>query len=188
MKWLKYRLLWKKVNIKLPDYYIDINPTNDRKPESPQIESVASSSSHYLNNLNSLSDDDLNERYSFSAFHSQQMKNQRINFKIQSTLLPIILEPVNSPAVVRHCMEIIKQLTQHLNQSQKQIIITADQPVYALDKKVQWMFPDQFRDVLWMMGPLHIEMAFLDAIGNSLDRSGWTNIFERAKIATTGRI
>ena len=65
------------------------------------------------------------------------MKNQRINFKIQSTLLPIILEPVNSPAVVRHCMEIIKQLTQHLNQSQKQIIITADQPVYALDKKVQ---------------------------------------------------
>ena len=31
-------------------------------------------------------------------------------------------------------------------------------------------------------------MAFLDAIGNWLDGFGWTNIFERAKITTTGRI
>ena len=83
-------------------------------------------------------------------------------------------------------MEINKQLTQHLNQSQKQIIITGDQPVCTLGKKVQWMFSDQFRDVLWMMGPLHIEMTFLDAIGNWLDGSGWNNIFERAKITTTG--
>ena len=85
-------------------------------------------------------------------------------------------------------MEIIKQLAQHLDQSQNQIIITGDQPAYALGKKVQWMFPDQFRDVLWMMGPLHIEIAFLDAISNWLDGSGWTNIFERAKITTTGQI
>ena len=75
------------------------------------------------------------------------MKDQRINFKTQSTLLPILLESANSPAVVRHCIEIIKQLTQRLNESQKQIIITRDQPVYALGKKVQCMFPDQFRGV-----------------------------------------
>ena len=116
------------------------------------------------------------------------MKDQRINFKTESTLLPILLESVNSPAWVRHCMKIIKQLTQHLNLSQKQIIITGDQPVYALGKKVQWMFPDQFRDVLWMMGPLHNEMAFLDAIGNWLERSGSTNVFKRVKITTTCRI
>ena len=115
------------------------------------------------------------------------MKDQRVNFKTQSTLLPILLESVNSPALVRQCVEIIKLLTQHLNQSQKQIMITGDQPVYALGKKVQWMFPDQFCDVLWMMGPLHIEIAFLDPISNWLDGSGWTNIFERAMITTTGQ-
>ena len=115
------------------------------------------------------------------------MKDQRVNFKTQSTLLPILLESVNSPPVVRHCREIIKQLNQHLNQSQKQIIITGDQPVCALGKKVQRMFPDQFRDALWM-GPLHIEIVFLDAISNWRDGSGWTNIFGRAKITTTGRI
>ena len=77
-----------------------------------------------------------------------QMEDQRMNFKRQSTLLPILLESVNSPALVRHCIEIIKQLTQHLKQLQKHIVITGDQSVYALGKKVRWMFPDQFRDIL----------------------------------------
>ena len=54
------------------------------------------------------------------------MKDQRINFKTQPTLLPILIQSVNSLAVVRHCIEIIKQLTHRLNQSQKQIIITGD--------------------------------------------------------------
>ena len=73
----------KKTSIKLPDYYTDIKLTNDGKPEPPRIESVASSSSNisyddfeWLNNLNSLSNADSNEIYSFSAFHSQQMKDQ----------------------------------------------------------------------------------------------------------------
>ena len=51
----------KKTAIKLPDCYTDIKPTNDGKPEPPQVESVASSSSNisyddfeWLNNLNSL--------------------------------------------------------------------------------------------------------------------------------------
>ena len=39
-----------------------------------------------------------------------------------------------------------------------------------------------------MMDPLHNDMAFLRAIGNWLDGSGWTNIFERAKITTAGGI
>ena len=126
----------KKTAIKLLDFYSDIKPTNDGKPEPTQVQSVASSSCNisyddfeWLNNLNSLSDDDSNERYSFSAFHSQLMKDKRINFETQSTLLPILLESVNSPSVVRHCMEIIKKLRQPLNQSQKQILITGDQPV-----------------------------------------------------------
>ena len=51
----------KKTAIKLPDYYTDIKPTNDGKPEPPQVELVASSSSNisyddfeWLNSLNSL--------------------------------------------------------------------------------------------------------------------------------------
>ena len=39
-----------------------------------------------------------------------------------------------------------------------------------------------------MMGPLHIEMAFLNAIGDWLEGSGWVDIFERARFTTVGRI
>ena len=67
----------KKTAIKLPDYYTDIEPTNNGKPEPPQVTLVALSSSNishgdfeWLNNVNLLSDDDSNERYSFSSFHS----------------------------------------------------------------------------------------------------------------------
>ena len=67
----------KKTAIKLPDYYTDIEPTSNGKPEPPQVTLVALSSSNishgdfeWLNNVNLLSDDDSNERYSFSPFHS----------------------------------------------------------------------------------------------------------------------
>ena len=42
--------------------------------------------------------------------------------------------------------------------------------------------------VIWMMGPLHIEMAFISAIGDWLEGSGWVNTFIRSKINTLGRI
>ncbi len=186
--------------IKLPEYYNEIIPSMGGKPEPPrqvitsQEEApdprLSSDNFEWLRNLEQFhsSSDDLSERFSFSAYHSQKMKEQEIAFKTQSALLPVLLESVNSPAMVRHCMDVIKKLTLHLNPSQSRIIITGDQPVYALGKQVQWNYPDQFPDIFWMMGPLHIEMAFLDAIGNWLDGSGWVDVFERAKISTTGRI
>ena len=114
------------------------------------------------------------------------MKDQQMNFKTQSTLLPILLESVNSTGKTLY--------------GDYQTINEASKPITKADynhrrsacihtcKKVQWTFPDQFLDVLWMIDPLHIEMVFLDAIGNWLDGSGWTSIFERAKITTMGQI
>ena len=39
-----------------------------------------------------------------------------------------------------------------------------------------------------MMGPLHIEMALLNAIGDRLEGSGWPGLFDKAKISTPGRV
>ena len=39
-----------------------------------------------------------------------------------------------------------------------------------------------------MLCPLHIEMAFLSAIGDWLEGSGWTQALEKGNISTTGRI
>ena len=185
--------------IRLPDFYTDIKPTKSGKPEPPNFLRPALSTSQLsfenfewlqslINSSNLQNSSTLpGDRMSFSAFHSQKTEDP-FGFKSISALLPVLTESVDSPAMVRHTMELIKGLTRHLNPSQKQVVITGDQPVYALGKQVQWLYPDQYEDILWMMGPLHIEMAFLHAIGNWLSESGWTDMFERARITTTGRI
>ena len=46
----------------------------------------------------------------------------------------------------------------------------------------------QIKNFVWMMGPLHIEMALLKTIGDWLEGSGWLGVFNKAKISTLGRI
>jgi hypothetical protein len=89
--------------------------------------------------------------------------------------------------MVNHCLKVICKLTAHLNPSQP-AVVTADQPVYALAKQTQWLYPEKFSSVMVMLGPLHIEMAYMKAIGNWLDESGWTDVFTKAQISTPGRI
>ena len=41
---------------------------------------------------------------------------------------------------------------------------------------------------MMMMGPLHIEMAFLNTLGDWLEGSGWTDVLLKTNINTPGRI
>ena len=86
-------------------------------------------------------------------------------FKTSSHLLPFITELVTAPATVRNTANMVKAITENINPGQP-VVITADEPVYALGKQLQWIFPDEFRDFVWMLGPLHIEKNFIKAIGD----------------------
>ena len=68
-------------------------------------------------------------------------------------------------------------------------MITADQPVYTLGKQIQWLYPDQYGEdkLAMMMGALHVEMFFLNAIGDWLEGSGWADVLVKAEISTPGR-
>ena len=68
-------------------------------------------------------------------------------------------------------------------------VMSGDQPVYAIGKQVQWHYPDLYGEdkLVMMMGPLHIEMNFLGAIGDWLEGSGWTDLLVKSSITTTGR-
>ena len=57
----------------------------------------------------------------------------------------------------------LKNITEKLNPGQSPVF-TGDQPVYALSKQIQWLYPDEFKNVVMFMGPLHIEHSFMDAI------------------------
>lgn len=53
-------------------------------------------------------------------------------------LLPLFLENANSVAMIWHSMDMVKAAVQHLNPGPGQVLVlTADQPLYALAKKVQ---------------------------------------------------
>ena len=119
-------------------------------------------------------DGTLLDRISFSAFYSQHV-------------VPLFQESINSPAMVRHCMSVIQGVTKKLNPEQS-TVITAGQPVYTLGKQIQWVYPDEFGDVFWMMGILHIEMDVLNLIGNWLGGSGWVDVFKKAFINTPGQV
>ena len=72
--------------------------------------------------------------------------------------------------------------------SHQDLVIIADQPVYALGKQVQWMYPDRFKNFVWMMRPLHIEMTLLNAVGDWLKGSSWLGVFKKSKISTSGSL
>ena len=92
------------------------------------------------------SDKDKMRRISFSTFHSI-MLHLRKPVKDISTMLPLLNEAINSPSVVYHCLNVISKLTAKLNPSQVPVT-TADQPVFALAKQVQWNYPEKFQNCM----------------------------------------
>ena len=69
-------------------------------------------------------------------------------------------------------------------------VITADQPIYAVLKQIQWQWPEQYGEnklnFVIIFGGLHIEMAALKSIGTLLQSSGWTSVIVEAGIASSG--
>ena len=82
-------------------------------------------------------------------------------------LLPLFRDAAHSPAMVKHGMDIIQQITLWCNPNQIPVL-TVDQPLYAIAKRIQWKWPEKYgeRRYVVMMGGLHIEMALLKVIGD----------------------
>ena len=96
----------------------------------------------------STNDTPLDDRISFSGFYSKQQAAGATNKSIRQ-LLPFLADSVNSAAMVRHCIHVVKDITEKLNPGQTSVL-TGDQPVHALGKQVQWMFPDELSNIVWM--------------------------------------
>ena len=104
------------------------------------------------------------------------------------SLLPLFRDSAHSPSMVKHGMDIIREVTHHVNPGQIPVL-TVDQPLYAIAKRIQWKWPDEYgqRQYVVLMGGLHIEMAMLKVIGDWLDGSGWTYVMIAGNVTTEGR-
>ena len=123
---------------------------------------------------------------SWSAYHGE--RQQHLNTRFQSSLLPLFAECAHSLAMIKHAITVVMKAVQHLNPGQAPVI-AFDQPLYTLAKEIQWMNPDTMGEekLVVMLGGLHIELAALKAVGSWLVGSGWTDAVAQAGITTSGR-
>ena len=136
-----------------------------------------------------IKDETLNENdyVSWAAYHAEKQISQKI---IPSTvaLLPLFREPAHTASMMAHSMKIVIDSIRKLNPAQIPVI-TADQPLYAICKQLQYTSPETFGEdkILIMMGGLHIEMNILKLLGDWLRDSGWVTSLIQAEITTSGR-
>ena len=93
-----------------------------------------------------------------------------------------------SPSMIKHAMQLTMKGTEFLNPGQTGVL-SADQPIYAIAKLLQWTFPDILGEdkFVLMMGALHIEDKVHQMIGKLLRDSGWTTVLSQAQVLTSGR-
>ena len=67
-------------------------------------------------------------------------------------------------------------------------VITADQPIYATAKQIQWQWPEDYGEsqFLIMFGGLHIEITVFPSLGSFLQDSGRTGALTEAGVASSG--
>ena len=190
-------------NVKdLPNDYKNVPPValNTKNPFIPKLigpvlppanETLSSLSKEldWLNQVKSLCGKEKleNEEFmSWTAFHASLQSSPVQQLDIVA-ILPLFLENGHSVAMVRHGMNVVNDVVQHLNPGQTPVI-AMDQPLFALAKLLQWNMPGthgEHRYVV-MFGELHIGMSGFKIFGDLLDGSGWVNALVNADIATPG--
>ena len=91
--------------------------------------------------------------------------------------------------MIKHSFNVIKRAVHHLNPEQIPVI-TFDQPLHALAKQIQWIWPDEYGEGKYvvMFGGLHIEMADLKTLEDCtwLRGSGWVQALVQADLVSPG--
>ena len=125
---------------------------------------------------------------SWAAFFASQEPNTSICPSIR-TMLPLFTENSKSVAMIMHAMRLIKQSINFLNPGQIPVV-ALDQPLYAVVKKEQWTWPNEFgKDhFVVVLGGLHIEMAFMSMIGDVLEGSGWVDALIKSGLGSPGLV
>ena len=87
----------------------------------------------------------------------------------------------------KHCIEVIKSAVDLLNLGQVTVDVS-DQPVYALSKQIQILYPDQFGPGFYfpMFGGLHIEKVLLVIHGQLIEGSGLSELMDVSNLSVSG--
>ena len=99
--------------------------------------------------------------------------------------MPLLRDQAHDVATIKHSLDMIKKAVSFLNPTQSHVV-TVDQPLFALAKQIQWTWPNKYRQFVFILGGLHIEMTVLKMIGQILSNSGWISVIEGSGVASYG--
>ncbi len=104
-----------------------------------------------------------------------------------NAMLPLFTHKADSPAMIKHAMDILQRVTTYLHPGQVPVM-ACDCPIFAKAKFIQWTWPATYgEDVfLVMFGGLHLEMGMWNMLGGYLACSGWTTALIDAGVAISG--
>ena len=126
------------------------------------------------------------EGNTWSAFNAS-LQPQLARAISPTAQLPLFLDSAHTVAMIRHSMDVVKNIVEHVNPGQPPVV-TLDQPLFALAKQIQWKWPETYGEdkLVVMFGGLHIEMAALKTLGDWLRGSAWVQALVQTEIATPG--
>lgn len=124
---------------------------------------------------------------SWAAYHENKKRDQGSNNKTTIVILPVLTDASHTNEVQYHLMKIAVSYTKYLNPSQT-AVGSSDLPLYALKKNIQCARPSEFpQDVYFcFLGPLHIEHAALQCLGQLIKGTGLEDIITAASLDISG--
>ena len=159
-------------------------------PAPSELEEIITDEYNWLQHANILLTN--NEELSQNDWISWAAYNASINEppsgpNTPSLMLPLFRENANDSSTMYHSLCLTIKIIRHLNPRQTPIL-EADQPLYALCKKLQWKFPSSVGEdeCLLMLGTMHTEKMVYTLLGDWLSGSGWTTLLDKACVATRG--
>lgn len=115
---------------------------------------------------------------SWSAFNTifseEERSTQVIGF------MPIIPRPVTEYATVYTALHNFKNILGQLKQSK--LPVTCDEGVYRIARHIMLLHPEEFSDIVLLLGPFHLAKIMLACIGKYLKGSGADVIFMECSV------
>ena len=102
-----------------------------------------------------MKNDSKDEPLSWAACHAS-LQSPMVEPPAIIRLLPLFYEHADTPAMIKHGMNIIKQATEFLNPGQIPVM-ACDCPIFAKAKYIQWIWPVEYSEdkFVVMFGGLH---------------------------------
>lgn len=90
-------------------------------------------------------------------------------------MLPILQAPADNNDTMTTVINCFVSIT--LKLGRKHTVIVADQPLYSRGKEMLWANPEKYKNVVMLVGDLHILFNFLKAIGQHYENAGLDDVW-----------